>query len=196
MLGIHLKTCLYCKKQISDLKYCKGCRNASYCGGDCQKMDWTRHSVHCRMFKDQNLPDFHIKQKDASLSDDFISSLKKDPQEGDPISSHTLQSTKIKDCIHMSPTQKWWLKSLVRYKCANSKCKKPLPDLIPFSNLVAFINCSVHKLELWNDLKYCTLWCKNADMDNPAIVNTACITPPDNFKGREVLFVNVKIDKS
>ena len=33
---------------------CSGCKQALYCGKDCQKLDWNVHQRECRLLQDEN----------------------------------------------------------------------------------------------------------------------------------------------
>ncbi|CAE6505040.1 unnamed protein product [Rhizoctonia solani] len=41
------RECRYCEAEQSNLSACSGCRNAWYCGPECQKAHWKFHRLHC-----------------------------------------------------------------------------------------------------------------------------------------------------
>ena len=42
-----VESCAHCSKQGVGLKCCSRCKQASYCGGECQSADWKRHKKKC-----------------------------------------------------------------------------------------------------------------------------------------------------
>ena len=41
------ESCANCGKQGEGLKRCSRCKQASYCGAECQNADWKRHKKKC-----------------------------------------------------------------------------------------------------------------------------------------------------
>ena len=41
------ESCAHCGKQGAGFKRCSACRQAAYCGAECQKADWKRHRKRC-----------------------------------------------------------------------------------------------------------------------------------------------------
>eukprot|EP00735_Rhodelphis_limneticus_P015170 TRINITY_DN9345_c0_g1::TRINITY_DN9345_c0_g1_i1::g.28362::m.28362 TRINITY_DN9345_c0_g1::TRINITY_DN9345_c0_g1_i1::g.28362 ORF type:complete len:404 (+),score=87.14,sp/P97443/SMYD1_MOUSE/43.21/5e-08,zf-MYND/PF01753.13/9.4e-12,zf-Mss51/PF13824.1/6.3e+03,zf-Mss51/PF13824.1/2.6 TRINITY_DN9345_c0_g1_i1:93-1214(+) len=50
-----VRRCGACGKPGEDLKRCTGCKLISYCGGECQKKDWTQHRKECPKLKDGSM---------------------------------------------------------------------------------------------------------------------------------------------
>ena len=43
--------CVHCVRQITTYQVCSGCKSASYCSKDCQKMDWPKHKLVCQVIQ-------------------------------------------------------------------------------------------------------------------------------------------------
>ena len=44
--------CVHCVRQITTYQVCSGCKSASYCSKDCQKMDWPKHKLVCQVIQE------------------------------------------------------------------------------------------------------------------------------------------------
>ena len=46
-MAANAECCAHCSKQGVGLKRCSRCKQASYCGAECQNADWKRHKKTC-----------------------------------------------------------------------------------------------------------------------------------------------------
>lgn len=49
-----LTYCVFCLRRDAELKLCKSCMTARYCGKECQKMHWKKHKYLCKAVGEKN----------------------------------------------------------------------------------------------------------------------------------------------
>lgn len=59
--------CVYCFQRDVELKPCKRCMTATYCGRECQKLHWQKHKYTCKATRERNSVDVRL-STDESFS--------------------------------------------------------------------------------------------------------------------------------
>ena len=63
-----LTYCAFCLRRDADLRSCKRCMTATYCGKECQKMHWRKHKYFCKAVGEKNAIEVSLPDGEYSMT--------------------------------------------------------------------------------------------------------------------------------